>query len=375
MRILWCTVDRSHRVAQQFDIFRAHVKKIADVVEIVKDIAGKGPKMWQASRDLISGKIKPKNLIFDYLNKVDDNFDFIFCDAFFAYMYEDWRHFGIPSGILIEDVHQEVPKAQIKKAKEQGIENIFHRFNFPFHKFHPNARKDFKCFWLPHSVDITKFKPGPKKIDLLHVGVYPQRYYPYRSNAVKNLKDKPYFTQIDRPKEGGDRSSKFPLDTDYANLISSAKACITGGSVFDAPVQKYVEIPACNTLLISNWFIDLGLLGYIPGENMISYSLNNTAKTVEDILKDSYRLSVISEKGYQLTLSKHTSSIRAMQFINYIGQIIRKHLEFPTIKPCAYNVIFNISEVSDRLEKSIKKAKSSICNKFAPNTGWRSRIG
>ena len=105
MRILWCTVDRSHRVAQQFDIFRSHVKQVADVVDLVKYPAGdNGQNMWQLSHKLINGNIKTNNIVLDYL-KEDSNFDFIFCDAFFAYTEESWQSISIPVGILIEDIH------------------------------------------------------------------------------------------------------------------------------------------------------------------------------------------------------------------------------------------------------------------------------
>lgn len=382
MRILWLTVDRSHRIAQQFDIFRSHVKKIADVVELKKSINGnKGQDMWQLSRNLINGKTKIKNIVINYLKK-DKKFDFIFCDAFFAYLDEDWKSFGIPSGILIEDVHQAVPRHQIEKAKEYGIENLFHRFNFAFHTFHPKARRDFNCFWLPHSIDTTKFKPlDNKELDVLHVGVCPKTYYPHRADAVRQLKNKEYFKQIIRPKEGGDRTKKWPIDTDYAKLVASAKICITGGSIFNAPVQKYVEIPACNTLLMSNWFPDLGLLGFVPGLNMISYNSESLIALVEGLLNDDYKLKEISANGYKLITTEHSSIKRSKQFINNICQILRIDKEFPDINACSFQVNFNISDpvVIDRPKpkpkKSHKKAPIKIDGiKKVTGTDWRSRI-
>lgn len=395
MKILWLTVDRSHRVAQQFDIFRSYVEKIADVVVLKKSVAGdKGQNMWQLSKNLISGDIKSENIVFNHLTEIDDNYDFIFCDAFFAYLDEDWKHFGIPSGIFIEDIHQIVPRIQIEKAKEYGIENIFHRFNFSFHKFHPKARKYFKCFWLPHSINDERIlNNSVKDIEVLHIGVCPQQYYPYRADAVNQLSYKTYFKQVVRPKEGGERSNKWPIDNEYTELLGRSHICITGGSIFNAPVQKYVEIPAANTLLMSNWFADLGLLGFVPGKNMVTYEQENLISIIEKLLKDKDKIYKISNEGYILITTKHTSKIRSKQFINNICQIINKPIEFPDIEPCSFQVNFKYSKVITKhisrkkiiykrlkhiigitTESCIEIKKPNIKNKRDLNTDWRSRI-
>jgi len=391
MRILWCTVDRSHRVAQQFDIFRNAVKQQVEVVELFKKPAGDhGENMWQLSRDLLNGNIKTNNIVLDYL-KEDNNFDFIFCDAFFSYTEEDWQSISIPIGIFIEDVHHNVPREQLKRAKSKGIQNIFHRFNFQFHKLHPNARRDFKCFWLPHSVNTDMFRDlNLERRGVLHVGVFPQKYYPHRANVVYQLKPKPYFTRIRRPDEGGDRRLKWPIDEDYVKVLNKAKICITGGSIFNAPVQKYVEIPAVGTLLMSNWFADLGLLGYKDKHNMIAYNEENLIPLVEGLLKDEERLNHIAANGTDLILSNHTSDIRAKQFINNICQIVNKPLKY-NIKPCSYQVNFNSNKI--KLNIPTYQLPETIEPKFNPkpkqrlgnikkiikgnritNTDWRSRI-
>ena len=56
MRILWLTVDRSHRIAHHFDDFRETVMKFADVTVLKKYPAGdKGQNMWQLSQKLLGG--------------------------------------------------------------------------------------------------------------------------------------------------------------------------------------------------------------------------------------------------------------------------------------------------------------------------------
>lgn len=344
MRILWLTVDRSNLIAHHFDDFRKSVAELneVEVVTLMKDLAGyQCENMLMLSRRLISGELVLDSLVTDYLEK-DSNFDFIFCDAFFAYLNEDWLNIKIPSAIFIEDIHQKVPKYQIQRAKELGIETIFHRFNFAFHKFHPTARFDFNCFWLPHSIRMNRFSDYIKKsIDVLHVGVHRKQFYPNRYAAVEALRNKPYFKLIDRPQDqvGVSRIGKWPIDSDYDNLLQSAKITITGGSVFDAPVQKYFEIPSANSLLMSNWFPDLGLLGFIPETNMVTYHKENLVGKVEGLLKRDDKVKRISNNGYNLMLLKHTSDIRSKQFINCICTILgRQHLY--NTEPCTHQVNF-----------------------------------
>lgn len=378
MRILWLTVNRSHRIAHHFDDFRKSVSELPEVeiVTLMKSLAGdNGQNMWQLSRNLISGELKPNNIVAEYLEK-DSNFNFIFCDAFFAYLNEPWKSFNIPSSIFIEDVHQEVPKFQIKKAEKLGIKIIFHRFNFAFHKFHKEARFKFICIWLPHSIRMDRYLDTfSKSIDVLHVGVYPQQFYPSRYSAVAQLRNKPYFKIIERPKDtpGESRDGKWPIDRDYDNLLQRSKITITGGSIFNAPVQKYVEIPAANSLLMSNWFPDLGLMGFVPGTNMISYFKENVVEVVENVLKDEDELARISNNGYNLILMNHTSEIRAKQFINNICEII-KIPKIYKVEPCSFQINFN-PNIGDSLQVPdtfhVQESNKTV---QITGTDWKSRI-
>lgn len=372
MKILWLTVDRSHRIASHFDCFRSFVEKIADVTTLKKYPAGdKGQNMWQLSRNLITGKTKTENILTKHL-ETNSDYDFIFCDAFFSYLEENWMEVDIPKAIFIEDVHEAVPKHQIKVARRCGIRTIFHRSNFAFHKFHPAARMQFNCIWLPHSIDMSRFNRDLERDkEVLHVGVYTQQFYPWRNKVVETLRGKPYFTIIERPKEAGPRVKKWPIDSDYDNLLSSSKICITGGSIFAVPVQKYVEIPGSGALLMSNWFPDLGLMGFVPGKNMVAYSMEDIEETVENTLKDSYKLEMIAKEGLELILAKHTSEIRAMQFINFICELIGKHKEFPTIPPCSFQVNFD-GEAKTKVVDM--KARPKVRNSVISGTDWRARI-
>lgn len=381
MRILWLTVDRSHRIAHHFDDFRKTVSSLpeVEVATLTKRLAGdRGQNMWQLSRNLITDSLVPNNIVTDYLSN-DPTFDFIFCDAFFAYLHEEWEDFNIPSAIFIEDVHQEVPRHQIKVAKEKGISTIFHRFNFGFHKFHPEARFDFICIWLPHSVRMERYiDTVSKSIDILHTGVYPEQFYPNRYYAVSALRSKPYFKIIQRPKDtpGESRHDKWPIDKDYDNLLQQARITITGGSIFNAPVQKYVEIPAANSLLLSNWFPDLGLMGFVPGTNMVTYCRENVVEVVEGLLNDKDEIARISNNGYNLILLNHTSEVRAKQFINFICDILLRQRPYITSQ-CSFQLNFDPNGIRTIEHTKAMPTIETNSNKpvaIVEGTDWRSRI-
>ncbi len=317
MKILWLTIDRSYRVTQHFDTFREAVSELVDVKSLFK--MTKPYKSGDFSKVVMAKRIKPPK----YLNKslANENFDLIMCDAFFAYGEEDWDLFKCPKGILIEDVHTDVPKWQVKIAKEVGIDVIFHRYSDAFHTHHPDAGYHYKCIWLPHCVDIdTFFDYNIEQAYVFHLGCVDD-HYPYRNKAIKALSGWNEFKAINRPEESMDNGYKWPINGKYAELISSAKICVTGGSKYNVPVLKYFEIPACNTVLMSNWFSDLSYLGFYPNENMIVYD-EDILSQVKELYGDEDRLKKIANNGMRLILDKHTVKKRAINFINDVKSLV-----------------------------------------------------
>jgi Glycosyl transferases group 1 len=396
MRILWLTVDRSKRVTRHFDDFRNVVKKYADVTELVKDPLGDGgATMGRVSNQLVNGNLSTKNIVLDYL-ETDWRFDFIFCDAMFAYMNEHFDIVDIPKGILIEDVHGDVVKAQVDRSIELGFDCIFHRYNFAFHKMYPEARFKAKCIWMPHAVDESRFNQTQEKTtEVLHAGAVSDYYYPHRTNVVNKLLGKSYFTYMKRPYDWDRSVEIWPTGDDYAKVISSARICITGGSVFDIPTLKFVEIPAAGSLLMSNWFPGLGLMGFKPGENMLTYIDETIVEDVENALKND-EMSSIVDAGRNLVLSHHTLDIRAKQFVNILGTVVYDKILNPDYGTLSSQVNFhggieeeihetdslkfeqssvkNITKVSPKIVKAAKVKPSMKRKKVANGTDWRSRI-
>ena len=322
LKILWATLDRSERVVKHFDDFRDAVKKYADVDEIYQDtgrhIAG------SFGQRCVQDKILPPLKIQEYLDTHPAP-DLIICDALFAYLHEPWKNIKIPKAVMIVDVHGDIVKRSMDTAFEGQFDFVFHRFNTAFHKVHPEAKDRHCCIWLPHAIDTERFYArGSHKNrtkDVLHLGIVDE-FYPNRQEAVFQLNGRPYFELIPRPKESMDREKKWPVGEDYAELIASAHICITGGSIYDAPVLKYFEFPACGTLLMSNWFSDLGLLGFVPGINMVVSDNNDLAGQIGDLLNDKSKIKNIAFKGMKLIHECHNLDLRARQFLNWLNQLI-----------------------------------------------------
>jgi hypothetical protein len=206
-----------------------------------------------------------------------------------------------------------------------GVDVVFHRYKKHFEEFR-HMIKNKRSIWFPHSVNTDLFKPrGPKTRDVVMVGIT-SKHYPMRNHIARTLRDKPYFERIIRPPESLHMLDKWPIKEDYAEIVASAKICPTGGSIWHYPVAKYFEIPACNTLLMSDWFDELGDLGFIPNENMVVIDSSNLVKQVEWWLEHEDERLRVAENGYKLVLEKHTGAVRAKEFVKYLEECIESSI-------------------------------------------------
>jgi len=319
LKILWLTIDRSMRVTGHFDYFREEVSKIAKVKTIFKStkpyLAGRFSKLAM-QRAIIPEKLVTKNL-------ASQGWDFVMIDALFAYMDDNLNYLRAPKAMVIEDNHDVVPKWQVTTGIKRGVEILFHRGLESFHRFHPEARDLYKCIWLPFSVNTEMFKlMGFERTGVLHVGTVNQKHYPIRVELNKRFKDKSWFTRVPRPVETIEKSLKWPIRDEYAQLISQAEICVTCGSKHDAAVQKYLEIPACGTVLMSNHFKDLDSFGFKNGKNIVIYE-EPIEEQLELMLQNKDRLKKIGMAGHSLVHERHTIEIRAKEFVGHVKRLIK----------------------------------------------------
>lgn len=317
MKILWLTIYRGNRIARHFDTLRMAVSKIAKVNHMVRRLSMvAGPYSHAAT----SGKIKEKPVLPQLLELEHGDFDFIMCDALFAYLSEDWKSVPIPKGVLLEDMHGPVVKYQADLIAKNNFDIVFHRYNAPMKKYHPSLFMTSKCIWLPHAVDKVFHYYGEKTLDVLFTGCR-GKTYPTRQTVVEQLKDKPYFKRWKRPAETLEKQEKYPVGVDYAELISSAKIHPTCGSKLYYPVIKFMEIPACRTLLMSDWFNELKHLGFEPGKNIVILNMQDLDSQMRWWLEHDEVREEIAKAGEELIQQRHTVEVRAKEFLEHIRKL------------------------------------------------------
>ena len=310
MKILWVTTDRSNRVATIFDPLRKEVQKIADVDVIMKQLpmlAG----IYQHS----NLRLKEKTLV---NIKQANEYDWVFTDAPFAFQNEQWNKIKTKKAVLFEDQHGPNPIFS-KQFKEWGFTTFFTRYGNIISR-HPHLN-NMRILLLPHSIDNKIFKDYKikKKIGALMVGMTGEKNYPIRFNVDKQLKGQIFYKRFRRPLETHEKKKKWPVGKEYAKLINSASITFTCSSIYKYNVLKFFEIPGAKSALFSDYNNELRKLGFVPNENMVE--IKKGMKYVDFIkswLKNKNQLEEITQKGYDLVHKKHTTKVRAEEFLNYL---------------------------------------------------------
>lgn len=319
MHILWCTCDTTYRASNFLSDFRIAVSKYTKVTTLVHDMNPAPLGMYQ--KQLIKENKTIDNKLLNIINNTDTPIDFIMAEAptLVAYKDDKWDKITIPKGFLAGDMHNShINKWRFKHVYKFGFSFFFYTYRDGAKKYRKKELNDFNSFWIPLAVDINKFHDYNNKgeISVLSTGRLNESVYPIRTKLAEKLKSINKFKRVKRP---NDRlKSKWPINEDYAKLLSSAYITIVCGGDTCYPLEKYYEVPACKSLLYAPIFPELESLGFKPGENMIKVDLPNTYKQVTNLLSNLNKIDRISENGYQLIQERHTLDIRAKQFIKIL---------------------------------------------------------
>lgn len=315
LKILWCKIDTSNRVAGHYDDLPNELTHHCHIDILTQSLQGYHPAEFQ--KHCLANNIKRPQLIADKLYN-NGNYDFIIVANAFAFNNENWDRIDIPKAMLFEDQHGDNNLKQIQFAiKHQFL--ILHRYQF--NKFHKDVHKLTKCVWFPHSVNIHKFRnyKQNKKYEILLTGAE-YKVYETRNFIKTTFKDDTRLHIIPRPKENS--INPYPVGIDYAKEINKAYLTVACGSIYQYPVMKYFEIPACNSVIYGDWFPELGELGFKPYENMIVIDKDNPYFQIKMLFENKHRLEKISKAGMKLINSRHTNEIRAKELI----QILKDNL-------------------------------------------------
>lgn len=321
MKTLFLTIDRTIRVATHFAQFQEAMKRLGTDM-ISKDIPN-GYKHGQYAGALFRGEIKTKNKLTDNHKK----YDAIITDADFAFLTEDWNKFNAIKGMIVEDsppIGQGHGEHQVKWANKNKFDVAFYKYKVWMERNGKNFNG--RTFWMPHSININLFKDYglKKKYDVLMTGHH-SKLYRTRHAIFNQLQGENFFTAIGRPAEipkGNVRRNKNIYEgKSYAQLLNQAKISIADGvGDYRYPVMKFFEIPASRTCLVSNWWDELGDLGFIPNENMVIADENDVKGQMKYLL-ESGEWKRIADNGYKLIRERHSTDIRTKEMMECLRKI------------------------------------------------------
>ncbi|SDC39231.1 glycosyltransferase [Shouchella lonarensis] len=236
-----------------------------------------------------------------------------------------------PYAVNMHDLHETRDSLlSIKQKKEilrkEGVEHIFVYCRDAFLRWYPEFSNYMR--WLPHHANTNIYRNYEleKDIDFMMPGVAIQPYYPLRATIVERLKDRPEFVLLPHPhyrERKYDKEGIF-IGEAYARELNRAKICFTCDTLYQYPVKKYFETPACHTLLLASFSQELYDLGFRPDENFVAIDENNFEEKAYDYLRDEEKRKYVTGKGMDMVHKRHATSKRAEEFVEMITKIINE---------------------------------------------------
>ncbi len=228
----------------------------------------------------------------------------------------------IPFGVYVEDLHNLINFSQ--GIIEDKVQHIFTCYRDTFYKMYPDFID--KVRWLPHHVNTKIFKNYlmQKDLNMLLMGAKDKNVYPLRHKIIKKLKKNPDFLYHRHPgyRNIENTENQF-VKENYAKEINRAKVFFTCDSIYQYPILKFFEVPACHTLLLAPSSKELFDLGFRPGENFVEINNKNFINKASYYLQNDEERERITANGFKLVHERHTSEIRAKELIDMIKEIIQ----------------------------------------------------
>jgi len=131
-------------------------------------------------------------------------------------------------------------------------------------------------------------------------------HYPWRNRVTKVIAQ--HFPTMTCPHFGwsGNNTSRVIYDEDYAKMINRAYIVPTCGTFANEIVRKHLEIPGCNSCLVTEETAALREAGFIDMDNCIFASDSNVLDKLDHVFTDRALLERITSAGYHLVHSQHT---------------------------------------------------------------------
>jgi len=174
--------------------------------------------------------------------------------------------------------------------------------------------------WAFHS-DGTEDRP----IDTMFLGCR-SYYYPLRRMMLRTLPKATDVGFYDMPRmkwKAPDYSiDKFDAhQCDYGVALRATKIAPFCGSIFNYPVQKYLESMACGALVCAPIPRDAELLGFVDGETMVAVTAENYMDKIREYLANDAERKRITANARDLVVRNYTCEVSARRFMENLEAI------------------------------------------------------
>lgn len=230
---------------------------------------------------------------------------------------------GLPWAAYLYDLHHEVEQRKEAMARD-NVQCIFTHYRDKFFEWYPEFWE--KMHWLPlHAYpEIFKDYGLPKDIDYLLMGAVHELIYPLRYKMAQVMARYPSFVHHEHP---GYRN--FSNDEDalvgekYARELNRAKIFFTCDSIYQYPIPKYFEAPACKTLLMAPGSRELQDLGFEPGIHFVAIAEYDFEEKAKYYLEHQEERLEIAERGFEMVHSRHSTTQRAAEMVAVMENILK----------------------------------------------------
>ena len=245
----------------------------------------------------------------------------------------------------VKNIIPYIDKMKMKKAKIIFyIEDIYHVdlikrlcerysvfdviFSIKHQKIMSKFGRKYSIKVWDHTIDLNMFRPyqETKTTDILFYGCKQSKTYPFRKRLYTILKQNPKLQGL-RKKfiefRNYENTSAILMEEDLAKEISRSYLAVATTSKYNFLVKKYLEIPACGTMILGN--IPTNYKNLYNEETMCAVNINMTGNEIANkILEILSNKNNLREKTNHLQKSIELHFDRKKSFEN-LKKILMEH--------------------------------------------------
>lgn len=249
------------------------------------------------------------------------------------------EHSPYKIGYMASDLHGKAafnissPWGFVKLINESSYDAIFlkymevHGLECSPHIFQTDLES--KVRFLPWSVDPEKFYPREKTVDAMFLGAH-GRTYPIRNviwNVLPSICEEHRLNYVVRSNPPGRTFERhiptlkkmgYLVGDKYQEALGGARIFLFGCSKYRYPLQKFFEVMASETLVMSNAPANAKGLHFEDEYNFVEISIDNWKKKLLYYVNHREEAAEIAARGRETILKHHTHDTRAAEFLEML---------------------------------------------------------